>query len=228
MDKNLPTIRHDDSVALNKKTGELLRLKDKLITKNRNKDLVDESWMDRLWAWADKNGIGDLEWREVEWHDNGGYWEGLPREKKKLLTFTKLYLKHNQLTELPKEIGNLTNLTKLNLGTISNFIITKEQKEWIEELEENGCDVERDFRLLDTFFDGRIENCNFSYKCPLEWSNLNKTEDENVKYCEECKENVYRIYSEEEFYSQAFNKRCVYIQHIDGLMGQLPGDMPSY
>ena len=40
-------MRLDDSVAILKKTGELLRLKDKLITKNRNKDLVDESSRNR-------------------------------------------------------------------------------------------------------------------------------------------------------------------------------------
>ncbi len=292
------------------KTKFYLSLRDKLITKDR-KDLVDDSWIDRLWEWADEKGISDLEWRCEDWR-------GLPRDKVKLLNLTELDLSYNQLTELPKEIGNLfnltelylngneltelpkeienlinlteinvsgdrggsnpikelpkeignltnlkkiilgykegcsiykvelskeiaklinlrkldlsccgltelpkeianlTNLTYLNLEINSNLILTKEQKEWIENLQLQNCKVYIDDDLLDrTFFNGRIKNCYFSYKCPLEWDNLNFTDDTDIKYCEECKKNVYRVYSEEEFHEMADNQRCVYIKSTE-------------
>jgi len=44
-------------------------------------------------------------------------------------------------TELPKEIVNLTNLTELFLEG-RNLILTQSQKQWIDKLKENSCDVE--------------------------------------------------------------------------------------
>ena len=86
------------------------------LVKSQHSDLVDESWIQRLWDWADENEVGDLEWIENKYFDGGGYYKGFPRDKKKLLELTLLDLIKNQLTELPKEIGNLSNLTGLGLG----------------------------------------------------------------------------------------------------------------
>ncbi len=88
-----------------------------VVENSQNIDLVDERWMERLWAWADENNIPDLTWTEEEGYKNGGCWKNLPRTKNKLLSFTELNLEGKQITELPKEIGNLTSLTKLNLRT---------------------------------------------------------------------------------------------------------------
>ena len=79
--------------------------------KNSTLDNVDELWIYRLYAWADKNDIGDLIWIE-----SLGEYVGLPRSKNKLLNLTTLNLDQNQLTELPPEIGQLTSLTKLHLS----------------------------------------------------------------------------------------------------------------
>jgi len=68
---------------------------------NEKFGIIDESWIERLWKWADENEISDDE---------------IPRNKEKLLNLTELSLNFNQLTELPKEIGNLTNLISLHLG----------------------------------------------------------------------------------------------------------------
>ncbi len=104
-----------------KDKGCVVHLSSDLVEYSQNKDLVDESWIERLWVWADENYIPDLTWVENERLKNGGFWKGLPRTKDKLLSFTELDLRKRkwgkQLLELPKEIGNLTNLAELDLGS---------------------------------------------------------------------------------------------------------------
>ncbi len=91
---------------------------------NHKPSVPDDSWMQRLWDWADENDIGDLEWVESD-----RYWRGLPRNKKTLLYFKSLTLSCNSLTELPKEIGKLSSLTKLDLSYSSLTKLPKEISE---------------------------------------------------------------------------------------------------
>lgn len=67
--------------------------------------------MQKLWEWADKNAIPNLE--RIEEH--GGYWVGLPRDRERLINLTCLRLNANNISELPKEIGKLTRLKELSL-----------------------------------------------------------------------------------------------------------------
>jgi hypothetical protein len=71
----------------------------------------DDSWMQRLWDWADKYEITDL-----VWHANGGYWRGLPRDKNKLKKLDKLRLDHFKLNDIPSEIGFLVNLVEIDFS----------------------------------------------------------------------------------------------------------------
>jgi len=114
MAKKLPTPTQNSKVVLNR-ARKLINITNKILSKENRKD-QDDNWIYRLWKWADENGIPDLEWVENNNYDEGGYWRGLPRDKKKLLNLTKLNLSKNKLTKLSKEIGNLTNLTILLLG----------------------------------------------------------------------------------------------------------------
>jgi len=50
----------------------------------------NEEWIERLWEWADKNNIPDLKWIKDEEFRIGGYWNGIPRDKEKILNLTDI------------------------------------------------------------------------------------------------------------------------------------------
>jgi len=124
MNKNLPTIKQSTEVALSR-ANTLMDVADKILAK-QSTDLVDESWMERLWQWADDNYIDDATLprdRDGLIKLTGlqliGSWDNqlteLPKEIGNLVNLTWLIINYKQLTELPKEIGNLVNLTELIL-----------------------------------------------------------------------------------------------------------------
>jgi len=110
MNKNLPTIRENSAITLSK-TKDLMSITNKILAKKGELAITDDSWMQRLWDWADKNNIKERE---------------IPRNKKDLVNLTKLSLCFNKLTEIPKEIGNLANLTWLGLDSNQITEIPKE------------------------------------------------------------------------------------------------------
>ena len=57
----------------------------------------------------------------------------LPKEIGNLTNLTELYIEYNRLIELPKEIENLSNLTYFELLGM-NLVLTKDQILWIEKL----------------------------------------------------------------------------------------------
>jgi Leucine-rich repeat (LRR) protein len=72
----------------------------------------DDSWMERLWGWADENNINK---------------NTIPRIATELTQLTELCLQGNELNELPKEIGQLPRLTQLILKG-------NELKKWPKEI----------------------------------------------------------------------------------------------
>jgi Leucine-rich repeat (LRR) protein len=116
--KNLPTIKQSTEVALSR-ANTLMDMADKILAK-QSTDLVDESWMERLWQWADDNDI---------------YEHNLPRDREGLVNITRLGLYNNKLTELPKEIGNLVDLTTLGLEGNQLTELPKELQEWFNNIE---------------------------------------------------------------------------------------------
>jgi hypothetical protein len=56
-----------------------------------------------------------------------------------------------------------------------------------------------------------IDNCSprFLFKCPKRWYDLMKTDDKNVRYCNECKQNVFLCHSADEMISRAQKSQCV-------------------
>jgi len=160
MNKNLPTIKQSTEVALSR-ANTLVDVADKILAK-QSTDLVDESWMERLWQWADDNKVDDLRPLRTQYKmhnyisDEYEYWptassfdwkHGLTRKDPILRNLTHLIIygsvpleleysydihsiamdcKFNRVSELPKEIGNLVNLTFLSL---QQHQITKIPKE---------------------------------------------------------------------------------------------------
>ena len=152
MKNNLPTIRQSTEVALSR-ANTLMDVADKILA-NQSTDLVDESWMEVLWQWEDDNEQWKWEMSIVGHSDficeikiknfprdkdilvnlkilrlwykgmNAAYTQchaKLPKEIGNLVNLTELSLRNNCVTELPKEIGNLVNLTRLNIGDSSRL-----------------------------------------------------------------------------------------------------------
>jgi len=138
--KNLPSLKQSTEVALSR-ANTLMDMADKILAK-QSTDLVDESWMERLWQWADDKDISEnflprdreglVNLTMLDLNDN--QLTELPKEICNLVNLTWLDLGYNQLTELPKEITNLVNLTELYFSNNQLTELPKEQQEWVENI----------------------------------------------------------------------------------------------
>ena len=84
-----------------------------------NSSKESKSWMRRLFNWADKHQLPELTWYESindETMEYNGVWHGFPRDERQLLAMTVLNLDWHDLTELPEELGNLTQLVELSIN----------------------------------------------------------------------------------------------------------------
>jgi len=119
MNKNLPVKQQTAKITL-LKTKSLIGVANKILSNGSGLASVDDSWMQRLWDWADENDVPDL--------------DGLSRNKEQLLKLTNFYYIGSLQTDLPVEICNLTGLTSIcmqccditglpnNIGNLSNLI----------------------------------------------------------------------------------------------------------
>ena len=56
-----------------------------------------------------------------------------------------------------------------------------------------------------------IRNCKFAFKCPLKWESLAKTTDPDVRFCDECQQEVYFCRSDAELVKAIKLNRCIAI-----------------
>lgn len=126
MSKEIIVKAKNSQLALNQ-TKKLLSVTTKVLS---NDLALDESWIHRLWAWADINLVDDRklisgqDYKRVsgclEYADfippPSDCYNGLPRNKEQLLNITELFLINYDLKTLPREIGKLTKLKKLSLA----------------------------------------------------------------------------------------------------------------
>ena len=123
MRKDLTPSTQKSTLVLSK-AKNLLNITNKIL-ENRNSDLVNGSWMNRIWEWADINYIAEYHYNQFSEH-----YTGLPRNKQQLLFMKELVLfQTDQATinsggmssiyKLPIEIGNLINLKSMILDDIN-------------------------------------------------------------------------------------------------------------
>ncbi|MFK5914118.1 MAG: hypothetical protein QM484_07070 [Woeseiaceae bacterium] len=60
-----------------------------------------------------------------------------------------------------------------------------------------------------------IKNCEFKYKCPKDWFELEESDDDNIRHCNKCEKNVYFCESEAELKKAIKKNRCVAITSIN-------------
>ena len=97
MINNQNNTNQNAKVALNK-AKNLLNITKTLLVKQENNQLVEDNWIERLWKWANENNIPDHK---------------IPRNKDKLLSLRFLDFNRQQISEIPSEVGNLSNLKEI-------------------------------------------------------------------------------------------------------------------
>ena len=128
MKKELILSNKNSSLALGR-TKSLLNITNKLLA-NRNSDLVDNSWIDRLWEWADENLWDGYKDYCIFNRSDGLRTEtfvdiliseknciiGISKDKKILLSSKGLFLPSISRWDFPLEICYLRNLEVLDYG----------------------------------------------------------------------------------------------------------------
>jgi uncharacterized protein (TIGR02996 family) len=73
----------------------------------------------------------------------------------------------------------------------------------------------------------RVENCNgprFAFQCDKRWEDLGRTEDDLIRFCDDCRQNVYHCGSVEEANRHAQQGHCV---AVDSREPREKGDLQS-
>jgi Leucine-rich repeat (LRR) protein len=168
MNKNLPTIKQDSSLAL-KKTRKLIAITDKILNKSTI-DVIDNSWVKKILNWADQEDISPkiiprekinlLKLEKINLYGHG--LNSIPEEIVQLENLTFFELTNNNLAQLPLNIGELKKLNFLSIAmndlekipesivkliNLNNFWLSnnknlqlnKQQLLWMEDLKKKGC-----------------------------------------------------------------------------------------
>lgn len=59
--------------------------------------------------------------------------------------------------------------------------------------------------------DPSIDNCQFLFECAASWSELKKTEDAAIRFCDQCQKNVYLCHTYDQLAQAISFNRCVAI-----------------
>ena len=70
-----------------------------------------------------------------------------------------------------------------------------------------------------------IENCRvwFKFRCPKGWSQLKRTGELDVRFCETCKKNVYLCTTKEEIDFHSAAGHCIVVEVEHGTRDALEG-----
>ncbi len=56
-----------------------------------------------------------------------------------------------------------------------------------------------------------IRNCKFAFKCSAKWDELQETEDDSIKFCDDCQKEVFFCENDDDLVAQVRLNRCVAI-----------------
>lgn len=169
-------------------------------------DFKDDSWIEKLWKWAEKGYIEERGYYDNRYHGyNKDEYTGIPKDKDELLSLKNLHIRcTDNLEELPREIGNLTNLTGLKIDKgVSLQELPKEICNLINltKLEINDCillqELPKEIGNLINLTHLYFENTNFE-KLPKEICTLTKLEEfaiDNNKSLKELPEEIGNLTS---------------------------------
>ncbi len=121
MKKNQLTTTKTADLVLGR-SKSLLKITQKILSNTSSNTLVDDSWMERLWKWADENIVSDS--------------SSFPMSKNELLELTILQLRWNRLVDIPEELFYIKQLKilKLNNNNIASLPSGISDLENLEEL----------------------------------------------------------------------------------------------
>ena len=54
-------------------------------------------------------------------------------------------------------------------------------------------------------------HCKLKYECPKNWFSLKDINQEKIRFCDHCKEKVFKVDTEKEFQQKAKEGSCVFI-----------------
>ena len=57
-----------------------------------------------------------------------------------------------------------------------------------------------------------IRNCEFRFKCPKTWDSLKKTDDESIRFCDQCNRTVHFCKTAGELQRAIIKNQCVALE----------------
>jgi hypothetical protein len=69
-----------------------------------------------------------------------------------------------------------------------------------------------------------IRNCIFAFKCNSKWIDLTPTDNQRIRFCQDCQKEVHMCEDDDELVKSVRLNRCIAIYRDDGIeLGDLIG-----
>ena len=70
-----------------------------------------------------------------------------------------------------------------------------------------------------------IRNCKFAFRYDRRWADLISTRDPDIKFCDECQQEVYFCYTDADLAEAIVRNRCIAIQVENHLVPAMRGEI---
>jgi hypothetical protein len=58
----------------------------------------------------------------------------------------------------------------------------------------------------------QLRNCEFAYQCEAKWEKLGETDDQAIRFCDQCQKEVHRCVTDDELLRAIRSNLCVAIE----------------